>query len=125
MPTNLEPAESPSRAKSQPLPYVNRQNNETVYDLDAYVPQRILDVIVGRQGFPSWHPFRALKEMSDHQWKNLVAELRARKKQFDLQHELAGTTPKPQYYPIVEHPYFRYLSQLCYEHKKRHAKLWI
>jgi len=107
------------------LAYVNRQNNETVYDLDLYVPQRILDIIVSRQGYPEWHPFRALKEISDEQWKNLIAELRGRKKQFDLQHELSGTKPKPQYYPILYHPYFQYLYRLCSEHKKRHPELWV
>jgi hypothetical protein len=89
-----------------------------------YVPLRILDIILSRQAFPEFHPFSVLKKMSDSEWANLVAELRGHKKQFDLQHELAGTNPKPQYYPIADHPYFKYLSQLCYEHKARHPQLW-
>lgn len=106
------------------LAFVNRQNMETVYDKDRYIPQRILDVIVARQGFPDWHPFAAIKKMGESDWKNLIAELRGRKKQFDLKHELLGTKPKPQFYPIQEHPYFTHLSQLCYEHKAKHPKLW-
>jgi hypothetical protein len=66
-----------------------------------------------------------LKTKNDAEWKNLIDELRGRKKQFDLQYELAGTKPKPQYYPIIDHPYFNHLSQLCYEHKKRHPELWV
>lgn len=107
------------------LAFVNRQNMETIYDKDLWIPQRVLDIIIARQGFPDWHPFAALKRMDETDWKNLIAELRGRQKQFDLQHELAGTKPKPKYYPAVEHPYFRYLSQVCYEHKKRNPHLWV
>lgn len=107
------------------LAYVNRQNNETVYERQAYPPQRILDIILARQGYPEWHPFSALKKLKDDEWKNLIAELRGRKKQFDLKHELLGTKPKPQFYPIQEHPYFTRLSQLCYEHKAKHPQLWV
>lgn len=104
---------------------VNRQNNETIYETNAYIPYRVLDNILARQAFPEWHPFVALKKMNDSDWKNLIDELRGRKKQFDLNHQLLGTAPKPQYYPIADHPYFSYLSQLCYEHKKSHPELWV
>ena len=106
------------------LAALSRQNVEVVYENQAWVPQRILDITLARQRFPDWHPFSALKKMSDAEWRNLFDELRGRKKHFDLYHELAGTKPKPQYYPIAVHPYFQYLSQLCYEHKKRHPLLW-
>lgn len=106
------------------LAHINRQNNETIYEYQKYVPQRVLDIIVSRQAFPDWHPFSVLKKMSNQQWKDLISELRGRKKQFDLHHELIGTTPKPKYYPILEHSYFRQLWQLCHEHKKRHPDLW-
>jgi hypothetical protein len=104
---------------------INRQNNETIYELGEYVPYRVLDNILARQAFPEWHPFVALKKMSDADWENLVKELRARKKIFDLHHQLAGTTPKPQYYPIVHHPFFNHLSNICYEHRKKHPALWV
>ncbi len=90
-----------------------------------YVPQRVLDIILARHGFPRWHPFRALREMSDHQWENLVAELRGSKKVFDMENFLSGNTDKPQYYPIIHHPYFRYLSTLCENHKRKNRSLWI
>jgi hypothetical protein len=90
-----------------------------------YVPQRILDIILVRNGVPKWHPLRVLAEMNDQQWRNLIAELRGRKKQFDLQHELAGIKPKPQYYPIIEHPYFQHLYWLCKEHEKKHPQFWV
>jgi len=107
------------------LAAVSRQNNEAVYENQAYVPQRILDITLARQRFPDWHPFSAIKKMSDSEWKCLFDELRGRKKQFDLHHQLAGTKPRPQYYPIVEHSYFNQLSRLCYEHKKRNPELWL
>jgi hypothetical protein len=46
------------------LVYVNRQNNETIYERDLYVPQRILDIILSRQAFPEWHPFCWCKSVS-------------------------------------------------------------
>jgi hypothetical protein len=106
------------------LAYVNRQNNETIYEGQSYVPQRILDIMLMRQSFPDWHPFSAIKTMSDADWKKLIDELRGLKKAFEMRHFLAGTKPKPQYYPIFEHPYFNRLSLLCYEHKKRNPNLW-
>ncbi len=107
------------------LAALNRQNVEVVYENQAWVPQRILDITLARQRFPDWHPFSEIKKMSDTEWRNLLDELRGRKKQFDLHHQLAGAKPKPQYYPIAQHPFFNHLSKRCYEHKKRHPELWV
>src|SRR6185312_11797969 len=31
----------------------------------------------------------------------------------------------PQYYPILHHPFFNRLSDICHEHKKKHPELWV
>jgi hypothetical protein len=105
--------------------YVNRQNNETVYERQFYGPQRILDIILAKQSWPEWHPFSVLKTMSDVEWRNLVTELRGRRKAFKMQHYLKGTNPLPEYYPIIEHSYFKHLNGLCLHHKKNNPHLWV
>jgi hypothetical protein len=107
------------------LAFADRQNNETMYDLKMTVPKRVLDIIISRQGHPDWHPFSALKKMSNSDWKKLVAELRGLRGQFRMQCFLDGAKdPLPEYYPILDHPYFIQLHKLCKIHAKKHPELW-
>jgi hypothetical protein len=88
--------------------YVNRQNSSKMYEEDRARSMRLLDLMIGRQilGKAYWF-MRPLIELPENEWRELVADMRKQKKEFDLKKE-----NKDDYYkPIRQHPYFAKIAK--------------
>jgi hypothetical protein len=100
------------------LAHVNRQNMEPIYDQDIILPQRILDLVVGRKNYVGDHVFSPLATMDDVAWYNLIQDMRAMKKDFEISKVILGE-PKEPFYPILAHPV---LIKLVNDWKANHSK---
>jgi hypothetical protein len=91
--------------------YRNRQTAETIYELDRYISLRLLDLIIGRNGFPVNHPANKLSTMSFDDWSGLVGTLRFEKWLIETPRRPDGK-PIQQFYPIRHSKLLRKLLNL-------------
>jgi hypothetical protein len=88
--------------------YVNRQNSSKMYEEGHARSLRLLDLIIARQILAKQYWFmRPLIEMPDDEWRELVADMRKQKREFDAQNK-----NKDEFYrPIRQHPYFKKIAK--------------
>lgn len=92
------------------LAYVNRQNSSNMYEAGHVRNLRLLDFVVGRQILGRHWFMRPIVEMSETEWRALVADMRSQKKEFDLKN--ADKDKKDVFYsPISHHPFFKSIAK--------------
>lgn len=84
------------------LAFTNRQNSSNMYEEGTIRRLRLLDLILGRHVFPKNHPAYILRTIPDGEWRELVADMRREKKEFELENQKPGK-PKPEYFPTLQH----------------------
>jgi hypothetical protein len=83
--------------------FVNRQNSANMYEAGHVRRMRILDLIIGRHAFPKHHPGHALTTIPEDEWRELVADMRKQRKEFESQNQKLDVE-KRTYFPTRDHP---------------------
>lgn len=89
--------------------YVNRQHSSNMYEAGHILRPRLLDIIIGRHAFSASSPLGDLSKMPEKDWRELVADLRKAKKEFETNSPMVGGK-KQVYHPTKEHPFFKKLN---------------